>query len=495
MRHFCILLLSLFFLNAHLFAQNDSITYKYVKEEYNNFINDPCVKNASFGICFRDLGSDKIILSENIDKSLIPASTMKLFTSFTALSLLGTNFRFKTQLQYDGYLDPAGNLHGNVYIMGGGDPTFGSHRYGKKYLPDTLFYQFMKALKSIGIRNIEGSVIGDGSIFNNNMVPYNWSWADVGNYYGAGVLGLNIFENEYSLTFKPGDSVGKKAIIDKTDPFIPDLQLINYVGTVNGSASADIYVLGSPYENTRRVEGAIALNDPEETIRGSIPDPEYFTAYLFYNYLVKNKCIMSGKPAGVRQLSEQNLKVNQNRTTLYTHLSPPLIDILKLLNTYSINLYAEAFLKMLGTVKYKDGSFASGARVVKEFLIKNNIDLKGFNMFDGSGMTRANTITPRQMSDLLSVINKSKLFDTFMITLPLAGVSGTLSKFGKETSLENNLRAKTGTMFDVKSYCGFLKNSSGKWFSVVIIANNYTCTTVQVQEKIEKMLVKLADTR
>jgi serine-type D-Ala-D-Ala carboxypeptidase/endopeptidase (penicillin-binding protein 4) len=483
------------FLYSLSFSQNDSNSYSYLSQEFNSFINDPDLKNASIGVCIKDLASDRIVLSENIDRSLIPASTMKLFTSFTALNVLGIDYRYKTLLQYDGYLDPAGNLHGNVYITGGGDPTLGSHRFGKKYMTDSLFFQFMKALKSVGIRNVEGDVIGDGSIFNNNMVPYNWAWADVGNYYGGGVSGLNIFENEYSLTIKPGDSVGKKAIFDKIDPAVPDLKLISYVSTISGSTSSDIYILGSPFENSRRVEGAIAINDPSETIRGSIPDPEYMTAVMFYNYLLKNKFIMSGKPAGVRQLTEQNLIINQTRKTIYTHSSPPLIDIMKLLNRYSINLYAEAMLKTLGAIKYKDGSFASGTRVVKEFMVKNNIDIKGFVMFDGSGMTRANGITPRQMSDLLSVISKSKLFDTFSLTLPLAGVSGTLSKFGKETTLENNLRAKTGTMYNVKAYSGYLSNSSKKMFSVVIIANNITCSTALIQDKIEKLLVKLADTR
>jgi serine-type D-Ala-D-Ala carboxypeptidase/endopeptidase (penicillin-binding protein 4) len=494
MKHFFVLLFNVIIFSG-IYAQNDSINYRPVYDAYKIFINDPCLKNASFGICFKDLGSDKIIISDNINKSLIPASTMKLFTSYAALNILGSDFRFKTRLQYDGYLDEAGNLHGNVYITGGGDPTLGSHRFGKKSLTDSLFYQFMNALSSIGIRNIEGSVIGDGSIFSSNMVPYNWQWADVGNYYGSGVNGLNIYENEYSLSFKPADSIGKKAIIDKTDPLIPDLQLINYVNTAPNGGSYDIYILGSPYENNRRVEGSIALNDPIETIRGSIPDPEYYTAYLFYNYLLENKFIMNGKPYGLRQLSEQNITVNQNRTTLYTHVSRPLIDILKLLNAYSINLYAESFLKMMGAVKYKDGSYASGIRVVKEFLAAGKIDQKGFNMFDGSGMSRANTITVKQMSDLLSLIHKSKYFEALVNTLPLSGASGTLSKFGTGTLLEGNLRAKTGTMYNVKAYSGYLKNASKELFSIVVIANNYSCTTGQLQEKIEKLLEKLADSK
>jgi serine-type D-Ala-D-Ala carboxypeptidase/endopeptidase (penicillin-binding protein 4) len=494
MKQFFLLFIAVFFF-ASIKAQNDSINYRPLYDAYKVFVNDAGLKNASVGICFKDLTSNKVIISENLNKSLTPASTMKLFTTYAALNILGSDFRFKTRLQYDGYLDEAGNLHGNVYISGGGDPTFGSRRFGKKYLTDSIFFQFMKALSSIGIRNIEGNVIGDGSVLGTDMVPYNWSWADVGNYYGAGVCGLNIYENEYSLTWKPADSVGKKAILVKTEPEIPGLQLINYVKTAVNNGSYDIYVLGSPYEYNRRVEGAIALNDPAETIRGSIPDPEYFTAYQFYNYLLKNKFIMSGKPAGYRQLTEQNITVNQNRTVLYTHLSPPLTDIMKLLNTFSINLYADAFLKMMGVVKYKDGSFESGTRAVKDFLALNNIDLKGFNMFDGSGMTRSNTYTPKQMTDLLSIIYKSKQFETFLNTLPIAGNSGTLSKFGSGTSLEGNLMAKTGTMFTVKSYCGYLENTSHKKFSVVVMANNYTCTTAQLQEKIEKLLVKLADSK
>lgn len=494
MKHLVILLFNVL-ISLGVFAQSDILNKGTVFNAYNTFVNDPDLKNASFGICFKDLKSDKIIISDHLNLSLIPASTMKLFTSYAALNILGSDFRFNTRLQYDGYLDPAGNLHGNVYICGGGDPTFGSLRYGKKYMLDSVFYQFMKALNSIGIRNIEGSIIGDGSIFNSNMVPYNWQWADVGNYYGAGVCGLNIYENEYSLSFLPADSIGKKAIIVKTDPFMPDLKLINYVTTTPIEGSHDIFILGTPFENSRRVEGTIAINDLDETIRGSIPDPEYFAAYLFYNYLQKNKFIMSGKPVGCRQLSEQNISVNQKRKTLYTHSSPPIIDIMKLLNTYSINLYAEAFLKMIGKVKFNEGTYSSGTRAVKDFLASKNIDLKGFNMFDGSGMTRANTVTPKQMSDLLSLINKDKEFDIFFNTFPLSGDSGSLKKIGIGTSLDHNLRAKTGSMYNVRAFSGYLKNASNKWFSIVVLVNNYTCTTGQLQVKIEKLLEKLADSK
>jgi D-alanyl-D-alanine carboxypeptidase/D-alanyl-D-alanine-endopeptidase (penicillin-binding protein 4) len=458
-------------------------------------VNDPAIINASVGICYKDLAADKIIISENLNKSLIPASTMKLFTSYAALNILGADYRFKTLLQYDGYLDEAGNLHGNVYIRGGGDPTFGSNRYGKRYQTDSIFYKFMKALNSIGIRNIEGDVIGDGSVFGTDMVPYTWSWADVGNYYGAGVSGLNIYENEYSLTFRPADSIGKKALLVKTDPTVPGLELINYVTTKADGGKYDIYVLGSPYETKKRVEGAIAISDNSETIRGSIPDPEYFTAYQFYQYLLKNKFIMNGKAAGMRQLNEEHVVVNQNRKTLYTHESPALTDIIKLLNTFSINLYAEAMLKMMGSVKYGSGTYESGTKAVRDYLTNNKIDVRGFKMFDGSGMTRANTFTPKQMSELLTLIHKGKSYQSFTGSFPVSGVSGTLSKFGGGTSLENNFRAKTGSMYNVKAYAGYLKNSSGKWYSVVIMVNNFTCSNAQLQDKIEKMLVKLAESK
>lgn len=144
-----------------------------------------------------DAETGKVVVNENGDMCLTPASITKLISTATALEILGPDFTFKTTLAYDGKITN-GVLNGNIYIIGGGDPTLGS-----TYLKNTAFLpKWTAEVKKLGIHTINGSIVADASIFERMPIPPGWLWEDLGNYYAAGTFGLSVYDNTLSVTMQ-----------------------------------------------------------------------------------------------------------------------------------------------------------------------------------------------------------------------------------------------------------------------------------------------------
>ncbi|HEY0030332.1 MAG TPA: D-alanyl-D-alanine carboxypeptidase/D-alanyl-D-alanine-endopeptidase, partial [Bacteroidia bacterium] len=237
---------------------------------------DKALQHATWSVCVMNTKKDTAIAEYNSGISVIPASTLKIVTTGAALAILGSDFVFETQLLYDGSLDTvSGILKGNLYIKGGGDPTLGSEYFIDKKDSLTVIEKWAVILKAKGIKKIEGAIIGDASIFDDNMVPSQWIWSDMGNYFGAGASGLTYHDNKYTILYKSG-AAGTATSINKIVPQIPGMQLINTVTAGGNDDNAFIY--GSSYSNYRLASGTIPSNKNNYEVEGSIPDPALFCA-------------------------------------------------------------------------------------------------------------------------------------------------------------------------------------------------------------------------
>ena len=171
------------------------------------------LKHASVGVYAVHAETGEVLVDEGSALSLLPASCLKVVTTGAALHLLGPEYRFETVLEYDGFIDKAQILHGNLYIRGGGDPCLGSWRF-----PKDPIQEWVEAVKTVGLRGIQGKVIGDASRWETALAVPSWTWEDLGNYYGAGAGALSFHENSYALFFKPGEKVGDLAPLLRTEP-------------------------------------------------------------------------------------------------------------------------------------------------------------------------------------------------------------------------------------------------------------------------------------
>lgn len=470
-----------------LYSQNAKLNV-----EIENLKNDITLKNAAWSICVINNNTNTVIAEYNSNISLVPASTLKIATTGAALGILGNDFVFETKLEYDGSFDGAtGLLKGNLYITGGGDPSLQSHYFNSKNDSSTLVEKWAAVLKNKGIKKIEGAIVGDASIFETNTTPSEWIWGDIGNYYGAAASGLSYMDNKFTINFHSGE-LGSATTINSIEPVIESLQLINKVTAAGKTDSA--YIYGAPYTYYRIAEGTIPPYQKNYEVEGAMPDPTLFCAQALHNALKKNGIGVSEKATTLRELKDLNKYTNKKRTTLYTNTSPSLDKIVYWTNFKSLNLYAEHLLKYLSYKKTGLGKEADGTAIVIDYWKKKGVEVSGFNMQDGCGLARANTITTKTQAQLLQTIATDNTFTAIYNSLPVSGNAGHLATFGNGTIAANNLRAKSGYLTRVRGYTGYVKNKKGELLSFAVLANNYTCSPVEMKRKLEKLLTAIAAT-
>jgi len=446
--------------------------------------NSAGLKYASIGISVKNLNTGKTITAYHASTALIPASTQKLITTAAALTLL-KDTAFATLLQYDGHIEDS-VLYGNIYVYGGGDPTLGSENFGK----DTFWSAWVDAVKKLGINTIQGNIIADASCFDYYPTPRKWSWEDLGNYYGAPPTGICIYDNTCKIYFKTGEYSGAPTQIIKISPDIPGLKIKNYVKSAR-IRSDQSYIIGAPFSFDRRAIGRLPYRRDSFVVKGSIPDPPLLTAQIFAEKLKQNKVKITGQALTTRTFDDYTPR--SLRKTFYVHTSPHINDIIRLTNRKSINLYAEVLLNHLGLQFYGKGNTQNGIKVLYDFLDSINIPATQVFLTDGSGLSRYNNVTPDAMVKLLEFMYRSSKSREFFSALPVAGKSGTLKYFGKNTPLEGRVFAKSGSMKRIRAYAGYMINNKGNTIAFAVILNNFHCSQSSARKYIEKFLIKLLE--
>ena len=207
---FSLALFNLLFCQICLAQNIDSLALNNFRDAVLELQNSELLRNGSLAVSLKSVKDGKHIFSANQERSLPSASTLKLVSTATVLSVFGGDYRFQTFLEYDGIIKKD-TLVGNLYIRGTGDPSLGSDRFKGYPGSAELLIRWAAAIQKAGIRYIKGNIIGDASFFDNQPLASTWIWGDIGNYYGAGVQGLNFNENQYKIKFKPGVEPGDPA--------------------------------------------------------------------------------------------------------------------------------------------------------------------------------------------------------------------------------------------------------------------------------------------
>lgn len=458
-----------------------------LQTEINALNNDESLKHGIWGLCVIDIDSGNIVASNLPDKCVIPASTLKVLTTGAAMGLLGKDYRYTTYIEYDGEFDKTtGEISGNLYIRGTGDPTLESAAFPVKGDTISEFASLGIRLKRIGVKKINGMIIGDQSLFSDNPLPDGWSWGDLGQYYGAGTNALAYNDNKVVLHYNT--TKGDTAQLTSVVPQPRDARYHSFV-TCEG-AKDEAYVYGAPYGSDFRIYGSIPKGKADYEVEAAHPQPALQCAEDLKKIL-SSVGITSGEARVYTQ--EDKAKDKTVRKQLTTLTSPKLSDIIVHVNKKSDNVYAEQLLRTLGAVKGSGGTTESGTAVVKSYWQSQGVDVSGMNLADGSGLSRSNLVTTRQMATVLYKISKMPWFKQFDASLPVAGKEGSMTSLCKGTCAENNLRAKTGYINRARGYAGYVKTKSGKLVAFSLLANNYTCTPTEMKKKLEKVMVGIAE--
>ncbi|KUL20099.1 MAG: D-alanyl-D-alanine carboxypeptidase/D-alanyl-D-alanine-endopeptidase [Proteiniphilum sp. 51_7] len=466
-----------------------SASVGYSQTALQRFVNHPALKHASVGVSVVDMATGSPVVAYDADKSLTPASVLKLITTATALETLGENYRYKTDVALDAD-DPS-----RILVIGSGDPTLGSEAFDDH--PDAFFVTVADVLRKALSHDREYSLYVVDNLFGYNGISPEWTWIDMGNYYAAGAYGISIFDNSYKLFFNTTDRNRCPQIL-RTEPDMKNLTFQNAL-TLNTTGRDNGYIYGIPFSNERALKGDIPAGRKEFSIKGDIPDPGLMLGETLADYLSRAGLkIGKVETARVDYLSKNCSEDRSDRTrigkVLCTHVSRPLKDIICEVNVESNNHYAEHLIRTLGR-KHKSDIYEDalelGVTYVGDYWKSKGITTSSLQMHDGSGLAPQNAVSPQFLTDLLVYMyTRSEYASVFFDSLPKAGKEGTLSSFLRDTKLSGKIAAKSGSIGGVQCYAGYLIDGNKK-YAFTVMVNKFNGTRPQVRSAIELLLLGL----
>jgi D-alanyl-D-alanine carboxypeptidase/D-alanyl-D-alanine-endopeptidase (penicillin-binding protein 4) len=481
---------------THLYGQEllpDSTTkapgyYPIVelRNQLNDILNDPNFNNAFWGVNIKSLKTGEIIYKKNSDKLFIPASTMKLFTTSAALLLLGSNYHYKTTLFTNGIIEN-NTVKGDLILRGEGDPTFSSRFLDGK--PTKVFQSWVDLLKSKGIKKVTGNIIGDDNLFDDRGLGKGWSWEYESLWFSAPSGALSFNDNSVDVNVIPTE-VNLPAVI-KISPNTKYITIINRVITVDNNSEEAINVYRKKGTNIITVFGTIKKSSESVKEFVSISDPTLYTATVFNEVLESNDIEVKGY---VTDLDNEDKIINYDDCTpIAEQESVSLSEIIKEINKNSNNFYAEQLIKTIGLEIYGYGSVDNGVKACDELFNKMGINSDNMVYADGSGLSRLDLVTPKQLVNLLNFMYKSDEFDTFYDSLPIAGIDGNLALRMKKSNAWKNLRAKPGLNNGVTALAGYVSTLDGEPFAFSLMVNNFLVPSNLANYIIDSICIRLAN--
>ena len=449
------------------------------------WIDDEVFDHAQLGIHVIDVSSMKSVLSWNGDIALIPASSLKVVTTLSALSILGADYQYNTEVYYTGEISADGILYGNLVVRGAGDPSLGSPD-GKGDSEEQVFERIIGQLHSKGVTCIEGDIICDISLFDTQSIHDSWPWDDLCNYYASGASALNFHENYYTISFKRKPISGAPTEILEIFPEVDQLTIENEVSTGLPGSGDNAYLFGDPYAYERVVRGTIPPGSSIFKIKGAIPNPpEYFLKSL------KSALDKNGMGSNTVKVENGLLNVVPSKVSLLNFKSPRLRDLVQKTNFESNNLYSESIYKTLGSLSHKSASFDDALSEVENHLHAIGMDIKELQMKDGSGLSPFNRVTPHFLSLFIAHKIKSLGLNELKYVIPKAGKEGSVRNFLKGKKAEGSVWLKSGSISGVLSYTGFIITAKGNCVSVCLNVNGYTAESRKVKMVMEEIIEQI----
>ena len=391
----------------------------------------------------------------NADVSVNPASTMKLVTTYAALELLGPTYQWKTEFYTDGKLD-SGILNGNLYLKGGGDPKLNMEK----------LWLLMRDLRANGVRQITGDLVLDRTYFNQPQLPeFNDDGGDDNKPFLVKPDALMI--NLKAMRFIARNDSGK--VVVSVEPPIATIHIDNQIKATPGNkCGGDVRYNPVPQADgiSVVVSGQLGEGCSSQTYLSLLDHPEYAAGAVraIWNEL-----------GGSIQGHDRQGTVPKTATLLARAFSPDLAEVIRDINKYSNNTMAQQLFLSIGA-QYRsdvDGDDAKGAqRMIRQWLAQKGITAPHLVMENGSGLSRAERVSAREMAMMLQSAWQSPYQAEFMSSMPLVGMDGTMRKRLKTTAMAGEGHIKTGTLNTVRAIAGYSRDDNGTTWAVVAILND-----------------------
>ena len=450
----------------------------------DTIFGDTAFRGANWGVIVRSAETGRTLYEHNSARLFVPASNMKIVTGSTALEVLGPDFRYRTALVAAGAVN-GGVLHGDLVVVGSGDPSISTEFMLD---PRSVFRAWADSLRAHGVTRVAGRIVGNDDVFDDVNLGRGWAWDDLADGYAAEISGLEYNLGISAVTVFPGSTAGAPATVT-LDPPNGYVRVRNAVRTgARGSSVALDYgrePSGSAIWLSGRVPAGAGGVENDIAIRNNTA---YFVAVL------RETLQSSGIRVDGEAVDQDTLAVASRLAggdTLFWHASPPLRDILPHFLKPSQNQIGEILLKTLGRVRRGEGSANAGIAVVDSVIGTWGLAARQLSQADGSGLSRYNLVAPELLVAILERMRTSPNAEVFYNALPVAGVDGTLKNRMRNTPLQGNVHAKTGTVSNVRSLSGYLTTAAGEPIVFSMIVNHNTLGSREADRIAERALMRL----
>jgi D-alanyl-D-alanine carboxypeptidase/D-alanyl-D-alanine-endopeptidase (penicillin-binding protein 4) len=442
---------------------------------------DAEVSRGTWGVVVRSLTRNDTLYTANPTKLLMPASAMKIVTLAAAADRLGWDYEYRTTTLMVGTLND-GTLNGDLILVGGGEPSVVG-------LQGSLLDQWAEDVRAHGIRSITGRVIGDDHAFDNNELGSGWMWDDLVWGYSAPVTALQFNRNTAQIVVTPADTGGVAPTVAVNPPWAP-VALRSLVMTTAPDVRASLTVRALFPSLAIELSGSVPGGSMAVTRDVAVPFPTLYFAAAARDALTRHGIEVAGPAIDIDETVPPDRGTATVLATFSSRLGANAVSMMKL----SDNLRAESLLKLIGAGVAGKGSTEAGLAAVRATLTAWGVAAGDAVVADGSGLSRYNLITPRAMVDVLAhVFHDERLRDTFVNTLPVAGVDGTLENRMRDTMAQGNARAKSGSFTNARALAGTVMTRDREPLAFAIIANNYNADPRRVDNVADAIVVALAE--
>ncbi|MDN3356019.1 D-alanyl-D-alanine carboxypeptidase/D-alanyl-D-alanine-endopeptidase [Actinomadura sp. DC4] len=425
-----------------------------LKTDLDQILADGRLTGATAGVTVRDAGTGAVLYTHNADQRVVPASNNKLETTAAAFGILGTGYRFRTDVSTRG---------GRLYLRGTGDPTL-----------DAAAYDRLAAdVAAKGVKTVKGDLVADDSWFEGPRLGPDWDPTDFPYYYAAEISALTVTSNAdldvgtVLVDVVPGEP-GQQPKVSVT-PGTGVVTIDNRATTGAVGSASTVSVDRTVGTNTIVVSGSIPAGVKFED-EATVQDPALYAADVFRRALkahgvtVKGDITHGTTPRGARV-------VTARRSIPLSQIAVPYLKL-------SNNMIAEILVKEIGKKVTGHGSWTAGLPVVAKYLKTLGVDTSQVKQTDGSGLGHSNYTTATQISNVLKAVQRKSYFPVFYDALPIAGqpdrfVGGTLRSRMGGTPAAGNVHAKTGTLTGVSALSGYVKDPAGRRLIFSIVFNGY----------------------
>jgi D-alanyl-D-alanine carboxypeptidase/D-alanyl-D-alanine-endopeptidase (penicillin-binding protein 4) len=430
------------------------------------------LRGATVGLHVISLSNDRSLFAHDADRQMTPASNAKLLTSAAAIQVLGTAYEFRTTVGWRGE---------DLVVAGGGDPAVG----GRFTQGDATSYfrRWATVLRERGVRHVAGDVVVDDSLFDRVFVHPRWPSNELNRWYAAPVCALSLNDNCVDVQITPGRELGSPALVRLVPPG-SSLSVVNRTRTVSRQSdhapriwrrpdSSQVECSGNVYQGSGLTSGWVTVVDPA----------------LFFGAVLRQVLIDEGISVGGDVRRELQAGRDASFRALFVHRFP-LTAALRVMNKESQNFYAEQIYKIMGAT-HGAGSWAKGREAAARALSPLGLEIGSYTLDDGSGLSRANRVSPRQITRLLAVMFHGEHGELFRQTLSRSGVDGTLARRLIDPPYRGRLWAKTGSIQGVRAISGYAQNRRGQWLAFSLLINQNRYSVRAVQDDVCKALVDL----